>query len=269
MASRLKIWNGSAWVARPVKVWTGSAWVTKQIKFWNGSEWVGDTGGAAPVEPVFRSNWLSTYAARPGTITVNKPAGTVENDIILVGIVHAKGMPAQNDLISLDAGFTRIGVSTWVRDNSNFDAKFEMWWKRAGASEPASYGFDVWGTSNNQAYAVAYSGCPTSGNPIDVFSQNYHTNRPVDDLKGNAGRGLSVTTTQANDKLIWLGHNWDATGLAPPSQDGGSEFMIERADHLIYSSDHAIAAAGPTGDYTQTQASTNPWTANLIALKGA
>lgn len=37
---QIKVWNGSAWVAKPVKVWNGSAWVTKPVKVWNGSAWV-------------------------------------------------------------------------------------------------------------------------------------------------------------------------------------------------------------------------------------
>lgn len=36
----IKVWNGSAWVAKPVKVWNGSAWVAKPVKVWNGSAWV-------------------------------------------------------------------------------------------------------------------------------------------------------------------------------------------------------------------------------------
>lgn len=36
----IKVWNGSAWVEKPVKVWTGSAWVTKPLKRWTGSAWV-------------------------------------------------------------------------------------------------------------------------------------------------------------------------------------------------------------------------------------
>lgn len=36
----IKVWNGSAWVAKPVKVWNGSAWVAKPMKRWNGSAWV-------------------------------------------------------------------------------------------------------------------------------------------------------------------------------------------------------------------------------------
>lgn len=37
---RLNIWNGSAWVEKPMKAWSGSAWVEKPVKVWNGSSWV-------------------------------------------------------------------------------------------------------------------------------------------------------------------------------------------------------------------------------------
>lgn len=40
---QVKVWNGSAWVAKPVKVWNGSSWVTKPLKRWNGSAWVATT----------------------------------------------------------------------------------------------------------------------------------------------------------------------------------------------------------------------------------
>ena len=35
-----RVWNGSAWVTKPVKVWNGSSWVTRPLKYWNGSAWV-------------------------------------------------------------------------------------------------------------------------------------------------------------------------------------------------------------------------------------
>lgn len=38
--SSLKVWTGSAFVAKPAKVWTGSAWVEKPVKTWSGSAWV-------------------------------------------------------------------------------------------------------------------------------------------------------------------------------------------------------------------------------------
>lgn len=38
-AGHIGVWNGSAWVRKPVKVWTGSAWVIKPLKRWTGSIW--------------------------------------------------------------------------------------------------------------------------------------------------------------------------------------------------------------------------------------
>lgn len=40
MGSGVRVWNGSAWVIKPVKEWNGSAWVAREMKYWNGSTWV-------------------------------------------------------------------------------------------------------------------------------------------------------------------------------------------------------------------------------------
>lgn len=42
-SGHVKVWTGTAWVAKPVKVWTGSAWVTKPVKRWTGTAWVTTT----------------------------------------------------------------------------------------------------------------------------------------------------------------------------------------------------------------------------------
>jgi hypothetical protein len=39
-AGFIKVWDGAAWVEKPVKVWTGSAWVQKPVKRWDGAAWV-------------------------------------------------------------------------------------------------------------------------------------------------------------------------------------------------------------------------------------
>ena len=38
--TNLKVWNGSAWVLKPLKHWNGTAWVSAVLKRWNGSSWV-------------------------------------------------------------------------------------------------------------------------------------------------------------------------------------------------------------------------------------
>lgn len=37
---KVKVWNGTQWVIKPVKVWTGAAWVEKPAKYYNGITWV-------------------------------------------------------------------------------------------------------------------------------------------------------------------------------------------------------------------------------------
>lgn len=37
---KVKVWDGSQWVIKPVKVWTGAAWVEKPAKYYNGITWV-------------------------------------------------------------------------------------------------------------------------------------------------------------------------------------------------------------------------------------
>lgn len=36
---RPQVWDGNAWVEKPMKAWSGSTWVEKPIKIWTGSSW--------------------------------------------------------------------------------------------------------------------------------------------------------------------------------------------------------------------------------------
>jgi hypothetical protein len=250
MPATLKIWSGSAWVPKPTKVWNGSAWATKPPKVWDGSQWVG--GSAAITAPAYRSQASTSYAAGRSTTPIALPAGTANSDILVTALFCGKNADtAQQPGLP---GFNLIG-QTAVNEGTSFYGKLQVWWKRA-ASEPPLYDYVHDDTYNTEAIMVAYSGCAPSGNPIDVFSTN----------TGGAltAKALSVTATQANDRIMYIGHNWDASGgLTPPAG------MVEIFDHLIYAADEVVAAAGPTGDRDQIQVGSNPWAAFLIALKGA
>jgi hypothetical protein len=37
---KIKVWNGSSWVVKPVKFYNGSTWIEGMTKRWNGSAWV-------------------------------------------------------------------------------------------------------------------------------------------------------------------------------------------------------------------------------------
>lgn len=38
-SGKIKLFNGTSFVVKPVKVWNGSLWVTKSLKFYNGTSW--------------------------------------------------------------------------------------------------------------------------------------------------------------------------------------------------------------------------------------
>ena len=39
VGGRVKVWNGTAVVEKPLKVWNGSAWIEEVVKTWDGSSW--------------------------------------------------------------------------------------------------------------------------------------------------------------------------------------------------------------------------------------
>jgi hypothetical protein len=91
---------------------------------------------------------------------------------------------------------------------------------------------------------------------VDVQSQN-----KLDGIGDGTTIATSVTTTVANDLLVYVGLNWIAAAMTPPSG------MTEQLDStLVYVATEALGAAGATGTRTQTHP-TNPWFGNLIAIK--
>lgn len=214
--------------------------------------------GGALTPPTFRAGANTAYTALVYSTTIPKPTGTVENDIMLAYLFRGRGT-ADWSLLTVPTGWTQIGTDVDVFDGG-FWARSAIWWKRAGASEPADYTWDHIGTtSSTQGYIGSYSGCPTSGDPVDVFSVSFDTSPDFSTIAVFTG----VTTTQANDMLVMLGHNWEGNGsLTPPIG------MTERFDGLAYSADQVIAATGATGTRQMTLASANPWVMFLVAIKG-
>jgi hypothetical protein len=202
----------------------------------------------------FRSVSNTTYASRTNT-TVTAPAGIADDDILVLfmflGVVGGAPTPTP------PSGFTQIGSGTDVTDPGNFNGKSYVWWKRA-SSEGSDYTITHTG-ANTQAVIAAYSGCTTSGSPVDALSSNTGA--------VSSAVATAVTTTVGNTHLLYLAHDWTGSGaLTPPTGMG------ERFDGLVYLADEAISSTGATGDRTQTNgnsAAGEQWAAWLVALKPA
>lgn len=184
-----------------------------------------------------------------GSVTIDKPSGVVDGDIMLAVIYHENdtmaSVPENWALIShVDAG----------------GASISSYWKRA-ASEGANYTWNA--TSNNIGGSIAaYSGGLASGSPIDTSSENTGTNSTL--------TWTGITTTVAGAMLIGLmmkvsgGTTADAaTASAPLTNNERTD--VDGTGIL----DGIQASAGSSGDKTVTLSGWIQWAAHLVALKPA
>jgi hypothetical protein len=87
------------------------------------------------------------------TITINKPSGTVEGDILLL-LVSLDRTTAET--ITPPSGFAALASSPL---NSAVEAgSSACFWKKAGASEPASYDWTCTSSASTAGILAAYSG---------------------------------------------------------------------------------------------------------------
>jgi hypothetical protein len=211
---------------------------------------VGLAGGGLPV---YRSIASVPYASRSGVTTVAKPAGTANDDVMVATFFGASATEANIQVTTVPAGWTQVGTTVSQSSEVGFFGKLFVYWKRA-SGEGTSYDFGHTATISTQATIASYSGVAPTGNPVNVFSQ-------ASGISSTA-TALSISPTVSNTKLIYAGHNWDnSQTLTPPSG------MTERFDGIVYNADEDWLSAGATGAKTQTQASSNPWQAYLLALK--
>src|SRR3989338_2264228 len=80
------------------------------------------------------------------TLTIAKPTGVVAGDVLIANISHVG-----NTIASTASGWTLISSATVNPPGSNDDGHFSLWYKVAGASEPASYSFGVSSTKDRKS----------------------------------------------------------------------------------------------------------------------
>jgi hypothetical protein len=195
--------------------------------------------------PVFRSQASVTN----GT-TVNKPAGVAAGDLLLA-TMEVDADPAT---VTGPAGWTRL-MDTVGGGGTSMAYHTQVWWKLAGASEPASYTWTVSGAPWIDIGLLAYRNV-NQANPFDVFSgRDAGTTRtPTTD---------SVTTTGVNELVVALFVNFESG-----SWTAGSGMTRRYNFDSNVAQDAVQATAGPTGAKTATNSTSGPTTAQIVALRG-
>ena len=177
----------------------------------------------------------TALSASANTVTVTKPTGTVDNDI-MIAIAYVN-----------DATATITAPSGWTlaeTNNSPMTAKASLYYKKA-SSEGASYQFDFSATTRVRATIATFTGQDTT--------------TPVGDTtaKGNAsGDGStpadSVTSTVDNSVIVYgaiMDAATDTSWLPPTDYTEAIDTGGEASTTFAYATK---ASAGATGTITAT-----------------
>ncbi|HEY4498979.1 MAG TPA: polysaccharide deacetylase family protein [Candidatus Paceibacterota bacterium] len=208
------------------------------------------------------------------TLTIAKPTGVVAGDVLIANISHVG-----NTIASTASGWTLISSATVNPPGSNDDGHFSLWYKVAGASEPASYSFGVSSTNDSVGAIVAFSGVDVTGGvtatgvaggPFDVDPGNIETDNQTLDVTG-----LTTVTTNAavvmfamaNNNTTWSSWNTTSPGALTELYDVGVNGSSSDAE--VAAAWSLKATAGATGNGTATMSGSGESGGLLIALRPA
>jgi hypothetical protein len=199
-----------------------------------------------------RSSSANTSGGSSSSLVLNVPAGTQSGDVMVAHVV----VRTAGNTITVPTGWTQI-----VRQDTGSALSTVAYYKIAGSSEPSSYTW-TFGTAGEASGGIgSYIGVNNT-TPIDTsHGQLNASSNNVD----NTG----VTTTEANDMLVYAAGVVEATSVNPPS--GFTESSSSASNSLTTSevSGKIDSSTGATGTIhgTENGGSSYSNTTLLIALK--
>ena len=217
---------------------------------------------ATPFGPAFRAAVSNAAASGVLSLSVNKPAGTLLGDVMVASIA----VRPETATITAPAGWTLVRRM----DNTSSTANsLAVYFKVAGASEPASFTWTFSDSAGSVGGIQSFSGIDTA-NPLDVEA-GQNTGSP-----GSADLEAPAVTTQFPYDMLVTSHALSSSAtLAPPSGmteafDVASAVSPSDDGESIAGNYQLQAAAGATGTRTTT-ASNNAdrGNAHTLALKAS
>lgn len=214
--------------------------------------------------PAFRQISSVSGATRNGTVTINKPTGTLDNDIMLCffyvetdnAVTHPEGWS--------DA------IETVDNNGATYAHRLYVYWKRA-SGEGADYTFTWTGNVWQEAIIVSYSGCITTGSPIDNSTSGKVESATVDQAANNPDifPTLSFSTTVSDTKLVYF---CNTSVTLPATCDPSSGFAERGQVSEMEIADKDQASTGSTGSVVSTVTGTGSngmgsTSAIMVALK--
>ena len=197
---------------------------------------------------------ISTVApgASTSTVTVPTPSGVAADQLLLAQLTwHDHD---QTGSVSAPSGWTLIRG-----DDDGGEVRQWLFYKVAGASEPASYTFTSTSSDAREVAAViaAYGGVNTSA-PIDAHGGQFGSSAAM--------TAPSITTSTSDTLLLAFFGQREKASIAPPPG------MVERWElnaviPSVEAADQIRGPSGATGTRTATSSKSREWVAQLVALR--
>jgi hypothetical protein len=190
------------------------------------------------------------------TLSVNKPTGLANGDVVVVHAVNAGSTASPS---TVPTGFTFVREQNTGLDSQFYDQSAYIKVISDAAGEPASYDF-AWGASGRHLLvATAYSGVDNT-TPQDATATGRGNNSGTNTVP-------SITTVTAN---AWIVCSYASTASVTCTWPAA---MTERADlatgPTITTADEVRATAGATGTRTVTPSANNSNGTITMALRPA
>src|SRR6266403_5594592 len=211
------------------------------------------------VSPVILQRGTATTAivASGTTMTLNKPSGVVNGDVMIANIKTEGGIFTQYPSLS---GWTEIAHVDF--ENAGAHHRCALLYRIAGPSEPSSYTFffGSGGTTDAEGAIVAFSGVDTLSGPFDVPPGIYNTGSKKSVV------ATPISTVTPNDAVVMFMASQDTatTGSFSTTNPGILSHMYSNYAEAAWA---PKIATGSTGNGTATLVGDKNWAAILIALK--
>jgi MSHA biogenesis protein MshQ len=247
--------------------WSTASGMTEAFDVWNvcgGSDVAADYALQAGTGPTGAkqassspANSASTHilALRPqsgsssNTLTINKPAGLSENDVMIASI----GVGPSTVTISPPAGWALVRRMNNTNGTSNSLAVYS---KLAGASEPASYDWTFSAHAGAAGGIQAFSGADPS-----IEAENGQNT-----ASGTSHATPSVTTGTANTMLVTSHGVGAASTWTPPA--GMNEAIEGQAGTQAVEANYVLqSGAGASGAKSAASSASATGNAHILALR--
>lgn len=196
----------------------------------------------------------SAFTNGAALLTITKPAGVVENDLMI----------AQISIANLPTTITTPGGWTLIRELTAVHLRTIAYYKVAGDSEPADYTWTFSGATTAAGGILAYQGVDASS-PVNIENGQATPN-------DTSHATPSVNTTRSNCMLVTLFsvHSNAILNWTPPAAEAERfdiSSMAGSDNEAVEGNDETQAVPGATGAKTATSSGAGVGTAQIIALQ--